>query len=52
MSVIHNNPLEEALDKLDLKGTILLLTVLSQRALYLKDHEDTQVNKILTPLKK
>lgn len=30
------NTFEEALDKLDLQGILLLLTVLSQKALYLQ----------------
>lgn len=45
------NPLEEALSNLDLQATIVLLTVLSQRALMLQQEQlkKTKVDKLLKP---
>lgn len=37
--VLSKNTFEEALDKLDLQGILLLLTVLSQKALYLQSKD-------------
>lgn len=45
------NPLEQALEQLDLQATLVLLTVLSQRALMLQQKElkNTKVDKLLKP---
>lgn len=45
------NPLEEALDKLDLQATLVLLTMLSQKALMLQQAEAKKntVAKLLKP---
>lgn len=45
------NPLEEALDKLDLQATLVLLTMLSQKALMLQQAEAKKatVSKLLKP---
>ena len=48
---VNTNPLEEALNSLDLQGTLVLLALLSQRALYLQQEElkhKTKVQKILS----
>ena len=45
------NPLEEALGKLDLQATLVLLSVLSQRALMLQQKEAkvTKIDNLLKP---
>lgn len=46
-----NNPLEDALNNLDLPNTLVLINLLSQRALYLQQEDITKkakVTKILT----
>lgn len=45
------NPLEEALDKLDLQATLVLLTMLSQKALMLQQAEAKKntVAKLMKP---
>ena len=49
--VPKKNPLEESLSKLDLQATLVLLTVLSQRALMLQQEQlkNTKVDKLLKP---
>lgn len=49
--VKQKNLFEQALDKLDLQGTLALLTVLSERALFLHSKELLQNNKLLKPKK-
>jgi hypothetical protein len=45
--VSPKNTFEEALDKLDLQGILLLLTVLSQKALYLQSKDVLDKKPIL-----
>jgi hypothetical protein len=46
------NNFEEALDKLDLQGLLLLMTVLSEKALYLQSISLLEKPKVLKPEKK
>ena len=45
------NPLEEALDKLDLDSSLVLANILIQKVLYLRNEElrNTKVDKLLKP---
>jgi hypothetical protein len=45
------NPLEEALGQLDLQATLVLLSILSQRALFLQqeDARKTKISKLMKP---
>lgn len=45
------NTFEQALDKLDLQGTLTLLTVLSERALFLHSVQKLKDSKIVKPKK-
>lgn len=47
--VKHKSTFEEALSKLDLEATITLLTVLSQRALFLLSIKELEAAKIVKP---
>lgn len=49
--VKQKNLFEQALDKLDLQGTLTLMTVLSERALFLHSKELLESNKLLKPKK-
>lgn len=47
-----NNPLETALNQLDLQGTLILMNLLSQKALFMQQEElknRSNVSKILKP---
>lgn len=49
--MVSNNPLEDALNNLDLPNTLVLINLLSQRALYLQQEDinkKAKVTKILT----
>ena len=43
------NPFEENLEKLDLQGVLIMLTILSERALYLQSKELMDKKKVVTP---
>lgn len=45
------NNFETAIEALDLRGCLMMLTVLSQRAFYLQNKEVIDTPKVLKPLK-
>ena len=47
--VSPNNPLEEALNNLTLEGTLVLISLLSQKAVYMQQQETKGKTKILSP---
>lgn len=51
MNLVTNNPLEDALNNLDLPNTLVLMNLLTQRAIYLYTEDakkKAKVSKILT----
>ncbi len=50
INIKPKSPFEESLEKLDLQGVLLMLTILSERALYLQSKELLDKPKIQTPL--
>jgi len=50
-AIVPKNPLEEALDKLDLDNTLVLANILLQKALYLRNKEQAKakVDKLIKP---
>ena len=50
-TIIPKNPLEEALDKLDIDNSLVLANILLQKAIYLRNEElrNTKVDKLLKP---